>query len=133
MVDKAELSEQQEWNMAALLNNELALLRNRANTFYISGKFNEAFQCLVAIKSTSIHVMNEDERKRLEDLEHQFFKYINVIGSRLQQKNSKLYNKVAGVVFNTYKQYNDLLQDLLNRYGFLGDTKKDSSRIAGMD
>jgi len=131
VVDRGDVGEQVEWNMAGLLNMELARLRNEANQYYTKHEYSKAFSCLLAMKQSAIHTIRPEERTELEKIEDKFYNIVGLLNTSLKIENQKLYFKVVGMVSKLYNSYNNKLQDYLDFYGFLGDRKKDSSKLAG--
>ncbi len=133
MVDnRADVSQQVEWNMAQLLTMELANLRSQANAAFISGidSYKKAVACLIAMRLSSTHVMDKDEVKKLEKIEKELIEYSAFLSFNFGfHKAPKIFQNVRKVFIQTFMQYNNELQYTLEKYGFLGDRKKDSSKM----
>ena len=128
MVSSIDMSSDQvEWNMANLLNIELAKLRSQANTYFISGKYKNAVDSLVTMKMTGVHAMDKDERNALEEKEKELEQPI-LDYSRINSFNPE--DKIAGIsaiikLRKIFMEYNIILMDTLHAHGFLGTYKKD--------
>ena len=132
MVDIHSMSASQvEWNMANLLNIELSNLRVKANTFFISGRYRQAMDSLIAMKMTGIHAFTKEERRALESLEKEInpsLISISAIGSFNDIERTKANNAIS-VIREKFPLYNEKLMDTLHTHGFLGAYKKDIGKM----
>lgn len=119
------------WNMAQLLNIELSNLRQKANYHYIQGNFKRAVDSLKAMAQTAIHVMTKEERDKLKEIDKEFkipLIVYNGLGSFNPQEINKA--KIASLkLSDSYSKYNEVLMDILNVHGFLGEYKKDAGSM----
>jgi hypothetical protein len=113
MVTNTELN-QVEWNLSQALVAEMQYLLTTANKLFLSGNINKAFWALKAVKFRFIQSLDKKERKKLKDIEKDFY------------ENTKNKNKQAYV----YDEYNETLMDYLEIYGYLIPKKKDTHRIS---
>lgn len=121
---------QVEWNMANMLNLELARLRTSANTAFISGEFKKAVDSLNAMLMTAIHVLNDAERSQVTELENQLNPLLMQYGYTGWEKNQIIISLKARMdLRKLYPKYNMLIMDLLDKYGFLGSRKQDASKM----
>ena len=120
-----------EWNMANLLNIELARLRSKANDHWINKEYSKAVDTLMAMKMTGGHVMHKEERVKLTSIEQQLeIPLAEYMGISSVNTNDVMKGRVAVIkVRRLYLQYNELVMDLLEKYGFLGGRKKDAGRM----
>lgn len=112
---------------------EISNRRVMANTFFIQGNVNKAFNTLIAIKQTVIQSFLPEERKKLQDIEDKFHKIsgllplgaANSFNSKTREAN-KLARKIATKL---YPEFNDYLMDLLQKRGYLVGQMSDASRM----
>jgi len=121
------------WNASEGLIMEICNRRAMANTHYINGNMRKAFTTLITIKQSVIQSFAVDEREQLKEIETKF----NTISSALYPSGSSSFNPI---VRNAYQQalfiskkfyalYNDLLMDLLEKYGYLIGEQTDASMM----
>lgn len=121
------------WNASQGLIMELSNRRSYANTFFVNGDTRKAFNTLVAIKQSVIQSLNEEERKQLVEIETKFERFsaylhktsanswdVKIRDAFLSSK--KLSNKI-------YADYNEILMDLLDKYGYLIGEQTDASKM----
>lgn len=132
MVEAHEMSGVQvEWNMAQLLNMELGRLRTLANNDYRKGNYGSAINSLEAIEQTSIHLMKKEERIKLKEIKSRL-RLLSLIVAQKSSFNVDAVRKARETEIELkeeYEKYNEMLQDLLDKYGVFGGRKKDASRM----
>lgn len=124
-------SGQVEWNMASLLNIELSKLRSNANSYFISGKYREAIDTLIAMKMSGIHVFTKKEREALDAIEKELLGSLlnySYLGSFNPSSYAAARNSVIKIR-EKFPIYNEKLMDALHNHGFLGSMKRDSTRM----
>ncbi len=119
------------WNLSALLIQEIAGLLSKASTSYIAGKNEASFETLKAVKMRCIQSLNKDERAELKKIEETFSKEsIKLIGLQAFDPNtSKTKSQVNYYLRNTLNEYNEVLMDMLHKYGYLIEAKKDATKM----
>ncbi len=121
------------WNASQGLIMEISNRRTYANTFFVNRNIRKAFDTLIAIKQSVIQSLNPEERKKLKRYEKQF----ELIGSALSKSSGMSFNVGTRMNFSRansvgkkiYSNYNDLLMDLLDKYGYLIGEQTDSSKM----
>lgn len=131
MVESEQSSNKVEWNMAALLNIELAKLREQANTALIKGDYRKGVDCLKGMAMTSIQVMTPEERSKLKAMEKVFeiplLAYSGLGSFNTTQR--KQANKASLLIREKITEYNEAVMDILNEHGFLGSYQKDMGKM----
>ncbi len=120
-----------EWNMAALVNMELAKLNSEANTAAISGNYSKAVACQLAKKQSAGFTFSEEERAKLKEMENKFnILLLKVRGIHSWNEEERIEGSMAEIELRSlYDSYVELLNDLLDKYGWFGGRKKDATRI----
>ena len=121
------------WNAAEGIIMEISNRRSMANTHFISGNIGKAFNTLISIKQSVIQSFNKEERLRLTAIEEKFrqvsgllsFNCANSFNPKVRD-GAKLARTIANKIYPTY---NDLLMDLLDKYGYLVGQKSDASKM----
>lgn len=127
----AEKTPQVSWNVSLPLIQELGRLRARANALYIAKEIPTALRTLTAMKMSVIHSFNSEECIFLEELEKKVRtqnSLVDFYGSRGFMK-PKVYYDAFGVLDRLYIQFNDALQRLLEKYGYLIEKKSDKTKL----
>ena len=75
-MDNKEIN-QVEWNLSSALIAEIQSLLSISSKLYLVGNLKKAFWSLKAVKFRFIQSLNNDERKKLRDIEKDFDKSIN--------------------------------------------------------
>lgn len=140
-------SGQVSWNSAQFLISEISNLRSRANTFRLQRDYGNAFECLRCVKATTIQSFSKEEREQLRKKEMEFSECLQFqkmvrpkgFGSDLtfpgeveQDKTGKMKAEMLRKIKNIiplYEEYNELLADLLEKYGYLIPVKEDASKM----
>jgi len=129
----AEDTKKVSWNASQGLIMELSNRRSYSNTFFVNGDIRKAFNTLVSIKQSVIQSFSDKERRVLQKIEDRFSKvsvYLYSSSANSWDKkirdayllSSRLSNKI-------YAEYNEVLMDLLEKYGYLIGEQTDSSRM----
>lgn len=109
-------AEQVEWNLSSALVTEISTLLNSANRLYLNGNVVKAFWCLKSVKFRFVQSLSPEERTKLKNIEIDFY----------EKKKEK---SPSGMGFY-FEEYNELIMDYLDAYGYLIPKKKDSKRIS---
>lgn len=121
------------WNAAQGIILEISNRRQQANTFFIQSNIGKAFTTLISIKQSVIQSFNKEERKQLEEIEDRFWQVSGLLtGSAavaLNKETRDVAQLARRIAYKLYPEYNDLLMDLLNKYGYLVGQKSDASRM----
>lgn len=121
------------WNASQGLIAEISNRRSLANTYFIQGNVKNAFKTLIAIKQSVIQSFNNTEREKLKDIETKFNKISIALSSSASSSfNTKLniaHRLAVSLANRLYPEYNDLLMDLLEEYGYLIGEQTDSSHM----
>jgi len=112
---------------------EISNRRASANGFFIQGQINHAFKTLISIKQSVIQSFKDSERDKLKEIEEKFTKissFLSFAASNSLNPQTRNASALARELANKYyPEYNDLLMDLLNKYGYLVGQQKDASRM----
>lgn len=111
-----EIEEKVAWNLSSGIILELQQLLTNANQCYLSGQIDKMFFTLKAVKMRIINCLSDEERTQLKKQETKF--------SLAIQKSKRLGGIEA-------EEYNELIMDKLERYGFLIKKEKDRTNILG--
>lgn len=124
-------------------------LRASANSHCLKGDYAKAFECLRAVKRSVIQSFRKQEREALKQKEKEFEEclsirnFIKPIGfsnqlnfpkeffkeeSKVENVKKEILNKIKNIV-PLYEQYNEMLSDLLEKYGYLIPIKEDASKM----
>jgi hypothetical protein len=121
------------WNAAQGIIMEISNRRSLANTYFIQNNLSKAFSTLISIKQSVIQSFKDTDRKKLEEIEDKFSKISSFLGmgaSNSFNKSIRETNKLAkGLASKMYREYNDLLMDLLQSKGYLVGQQADSSKM----
>lgn len=118
------------WNLSEHLIKEIASLLAQSSSYFIGRQYDRCFDCLVAAKLRAIQSFNEKERNVFETAEKKILHYINAIGSReLRHNNFDLWIKTNNLTYDGICNYNVMLMDALNRYGYLIKLQEDTTRL----
>ena len=119
------------WNTAERLILEIGGLRAKANLYYISRQVPKALRCLSAIKMCVIHSLKEEESQALEKIEVEVIKKQIVIDkykeSGFNMVMDDIYYTTLAEMDADYRKFNDYLQKLLEKYGYLIEKKEDKT------
>lgn len=128
MEDKSNVEEQVEWNMAQLINMEIARLTEIINVSFMNGDYARAIKGIMAKRMTAGFVLNDSERKQVETYEKELRSLIQRLPFKNSFSNKAIQEglKAEFFVLRLFPKYNELVQDLLDKYGFMGGRKKDS-------
>jgi len=121
------------WNASQGLIMELSNRRSYSNTFFVNGDIRKAFNTLVAIKQSVIQSFNEKERAKLTAIEEKF----NRFSAYLYSTSANSWDKKIRDAFllskkiscKVYSEYNEVLMDFLEKYGYLIGEQTDSSKM----
>lgn len=127
------ISQEVKWNMAGALSLELARLREQANKSFVNRNIASACESLMAMRQTATHVFSEQEILSLSNIEKKLLEGISKILKRVNgfgvEEQSKEKSDSFVKLYMEYLKYNETLQKLLDKYGFLGERKADASKI----
>jgi hypothetical protein len=101
-----------EWNLSSAIIAEIGAMLAQASSVYTKGKIQKCFYYLNAIKMRIIQTLDNKEREQFKKLELSLF-------------NEKRRNKFGYLLAD----YNTLLMDKLEKYGFLLQKKADKSSL----
>ena len=107
------------WNLSQQLIFELNNLLVLADKRYLSGNISGWFFHLKAVKMRITQSLNNDERKILEGFEKQIIVFENL---KPTPENRTL-------LVTLIEKYNEQLMDFLEKYGYLIQKKKDSTKM----
>lgn len=121
------------WNASEGLIIEISKRRSMANSFFISNKFKQSMNTLIAIKQSVIQSFDKAEREKLNKIEEKFSKISPGLSSSFSNSFDNNKNKVflmaQRVAKKIYSEYNDLLMDLLDERGYLIGEQSDGSKM----
>jgi len=125
------ISEQVSWTLSLALINHLASLLQQATNYYLAGDIEKAFFRLKAVRMRIIQNLKDTdkhpERKKCIDKEIEFAK--KKINKKLLTDNPGDYLKAKQDQMRTYEEYNTLIMDLLEKYGYLIKKREDRTSI----
>lgn len=124
-------TEQVEWNMAQLLTMEISRLRVEANRAFVQRNYPKHVESIISMKMTTQHCFSKQQRDELQKLEDKIFPLLNITGieTAFDPSKEELKQRAMTGLRKLCMEYDSEVMTLLDRYGFLGDKKKDSSRI----
>lgn len=117
-----------DWNLSALIAEELGGLLSKATTNYLNGDLSNMFYCLKAIKMRVIQNIKLEERKILFEKEKEIDKQILNL-KFINKKNKKEILIAQSNLARTIEEYNELVLDLLDKYEFLFKKQSDHKRM----
>ena len=121
------------WNASQGLITEIANRRSYANTFFVNGNIKKALNTLISIKQSVIQSFNSGERKSLKEIEEKFNMCSGFLSSSssgsFNKKTRELYSLAKNIATKIYSGYNDMLMDLLDKYGYLIGEQTDASQM----
>lgn len=122
---------QVEWNLSSSLIQEIADLLSEANNHIIKGSYVRSFQYLQGIKRRIVQNLSPAERKQFVTLDSSFLAYYKAgfQSKKYPQKLNKPISYYANKAMVLLEDYNTLLMDCLERYGYLIQKKQDSKKV----
>ena len=131
--NQIELGEQVQWNLAQAITMEIANLRVKANAHFIRREVDKSFECLMAMRMTCNYVITKDQSDELDKLENECLKLINKVNKEVRGFGALSLSKekleARNELYQKYRQYSNLLQKILDDYGFLGGRKADPTKM----
>lgn len=126
--------EKVSWNLAQGLILELTSLLQMMHRYYIRGELHKAYRCASVAKLTFIHSLDKDERDDLILKETKIEKGIQVF-DELKNPNGFIESEkekllIVEKTWAELKCYIEKIMDLLEKYGYLIDKRKDASKMA---
>lgn len=120
------------WHMSQALSMEISNLMAQAVRAMVNGNLNRAFHITRSIKFRFVQELKSDERTELKELEEIIAKNLssyNDLQNKGFNKPDDESNKTAEEVWLKFEDYNEMIMDLLNKYGYLMKKKADSSGL----
>lgn len=131
--NQIELGDQVQWNLAQAITMELANLRVKANAHFIKRQIDKSFECLMAMRMTCNYVIDSTNSESLDDLENQCLELINKLNKEVsgfnEPSNYQERLEWRNSLYQKYREYSNLLQKILDDYGFLGGRKADPTKM----
>lgn len=126
-----EKTPQVSWNVSLPLIQELGRLRAQANALYIAKQIPTALRTLCAMKQSVIHSFNEEECEMLQELESGISKQSIIVDFHSSQGFAipMEYYTARAELDKLYIKFNDALQRLLEKYGYLIEKKADKTKL----
>lgn len=120
-----------EWNAAAQINMTLAELNNQACAAFISKQYRKAMDARISQKTCAIFSFSPEERKAFAKIEADFNKALPYLGLRgsWNSKESKIGSDAEILARRLYDRYSEILADTLDKHGWFGSRKQDSSKM----
>jgi hypothetical protein len=86
----------------------------------------------MALRTTGGYAFSKSERDELDKMEKQVSMYANGLNLKRSWNpdRSKAGSQCEMQLMSLYPRYHQLVQDLLDKYGFMGARKKDSTRMS---
>lgn len=126
-----KVTEQVSWTLSMALINQLSDLLREATRLYLNGDIEKAFFRLKAVRMRIIQNLKQTksnpERKQCLDKEIEFFK-LKLNKEELIENKIK-YIETKQEQMRVYEDYNTLLMDLLEKYGYLIKKREDNTNI----
>lgn len=116
------------FNMAQILISQIGNLLAQTNYNYVRGDIPLAFYCTQSIKMNIVQNLDQDERKKLNELESKLAELIenyNLVKRNKRDEAKVINKKIAGL----YLKYKEEVMDLLNKYGYLVSERQDASKM----
>ena len=129
------VTEQVSWTLSLELIKQLANLLQQATYYYLKGDIENAFFRMKTVRMRIIQNLKEDkknkERTKCFELEAEFVKNkiirdVNLDGV-LDNKDRR---NIKENQMRIYEEYNTLIMDLLEKYGYLIRKREDNTRIS---
>jgi len=121
------------WNAAEGIIMEISNRRVMANTFFIQGNLNKAFNTLISIKQTVIQSFKPEEREKLKEIEKKFHQVSGLLpnsaSNSFNPKIREAHKLAKQIAIQLYPEFNDYLMDLLQKRGYLVGQMSDASRM----
>ena len=121
------------WNASQGLIMELSNRRSYSNTFFVNGDIRKAFHSLVAIKQSVVQSFNKEEREQLNKIEEKFERFSAYLhktsANSWDTKTREAFLSSKKLSCKVYAEYNELLMDLLDKYGYLIGEQTDASKM----
>lgn len=139
---------QVSWNSAQFLIMEISTLRANANQYCLKGDYIKAFECLRAVKRSTIQSFKSNDRLLLKAKEKEFeeclrfqklvkpqgfSRELNFPKGINEEETRKLKRELLKKINNIvplYEDYSELLSDLLEKCGYLIPAKQDASKMS---
>lgn len=126
------VTEQVSWTLSLQLIQQLGSLLQQATNYYLKGDIENAFFRLKAVRMRIIQNLKEkvkdNERGRCLKLEIDFVK--NKLGLINKLEHPDKHSKARQEQMRLYEDYNTLIMDLLDKYGYLIRKREDNTRIS---
>ena len=119
-----EVTDKVSWNLSMPLLQQIGNNLQDSNNNFLNGRIEKAFFCLKVIRMRIIHSLNKDERKLCADIEKRFKRNPH---SNINQK-SKYYD-FKNEQYTLYDDFNTLIMDLLEKYGYTIKEQEDNTNI----
>ena len=131
MTEDSEDSSQVSWNLSSSLIQELARLRYEANKHYLHQNISQALRSLIAMRLTVNQSISEEQRIEFAAMEEQAELIISICNKdetdinvfisddEDRAKAFKVIHQSRKELMTLYKKYNDMIQDLLEKNGYL--------------
>lgn len=118
------ISDKVSWNLSMPLLQQIGNQLQSSNLYFLNGKIEQAFFCLRVIRMRIIHSINTAERKKCSDAEKAFSRNPN------NPVNEKVkYSTFKEKQYNMYDEYNTIIMDLLEKYGYTIKKQEDHTSI----
>ena len=131
--NQIELGDQVQWNLAQAITMEIANLRVKANSHFVRREVDKSFECLMAMRMTCNYVIEETQAKELDTLENDCLELINQLNTEVKGfVDKKVFSgklNARNKLYLKYREYSNLLQKILDDYGFLGGRKADPTKM----
>jgi len=131
--NQIELGDQVQWNLAQAITMEIANLRVKANSHFVKREVDKSFECLMAMRMTCNYVIEQNEGDQLDKLENECLELINNLNVEVKgfvdKESFKEKATARNKLYLKYREYSNLLQKILDAYGFLGGRKADPTKM----
>lgn len=121
------------WNAAQGIIMEISNRRSLANSYFIQNNISKAFSTLISMKQSVVQSFELKDRTKLETIENKFFQvssFLSLGAANSFNKDIRETNKLARTIASKlYREYNDLLMDLLQERGYLVGQQADASKM----
>lgn len=137
MLKNSLLSEEVAWNMDSDHLMQISNLLNQADSHYLDCNFQKCALTLKGVKLQIIQNLNPEERVKLKRKEEQIHLHISIqnianreFSKELSRSLLEKINKIKTYCFpKIIEDYREMLMDLLAKYGFLSNKKRNRTRL----
>ena len=118
---------QVSWNLSQMLLQEISELLYISSHAFVERRLSKAFESLKGVRMRIVQSLNQEERKQLSTIEEQARQRILIENSVGMPSN--IYDGNRGKLAKIVEVYNDMIMDMLEKYGYLIAKKEDVKKV----